>query len=102
MEKSIPNIGFYDFNDELRLKHRASEYAKIPLADVMALLEKTHDFFEGFMKSLFDARCSFPKGYKITGRKSPKGHDLSSVDVIIDEETGVAIGFSSSDPLPIW
>lgn len=89
------------FNGELRLKHRGSQYARIPLTDVFILVEKTMEFFNAFMKLLSEARRSFPKGHRITGRKSPDGRDLSSINVTVDEN-GIAIGFSTSDPLPIW
>ena len=59
------------------------------------------DFFNGVMSLLMEARGSFPKGDKITGRKTPDGKNLSSVDVLVDEN-GVAVGFSGFDPLPLW
>jgi hypothetical protein len=89
------------FGGELRLKHRGSQYARIPQAEVFALVEKTLDLFYTFMSLLQEARQSFPKGYRITGRKTPNGQNLSSVEVLVDE-SGFAIGFSGSDPLPIW
>jgi hypothetical protein len=89
------------FAGELRLKHRGSQYASIPQKEVFALVEKTLDPFCTFMNLLGEARRSFPKGYRITGRKTPNGQNLSSVEVLVDED-GVAIGFSGSDPLPIW
>ena len=88
-------------NDELRLKHRGSQYAIIPLKDVFALLEKTMDFFNSFMGALMKARRSFPPGYIITGRTSSAGTPLCSVEVLMDEQE-VVCGFQSSDPLPIW
>lgn len=89
------------FDSELRIKHRGSEYARIPYQDVFALLEKTVDFFHGVMELLVEARRSFSRGYKIAGRKALDGRNLSSVTVLTDDE-GMAIGFEGSDPLPIW
>ena len=89
------------FDDELRLKHRGSQYAKIPLRDVFALLEKTMDFFNSFMEALMKARRSFPRGHMITNRKSLTGVPLCSVEVLVDDQ-GVVYGFQGSDPLPIW
>jgi hypothetical protein len=89
------------FNGELRLKHRGSQIARIPYADIFQLVEKTIDFFNGFMDLLLEARRSFPKDYKITNRKTPSGQNLSSVTVLTDDN-GIAIGFEGSDSLPIW
>jgi hypothetical protein len=89
------------FNDELRLKHRGSQYARIPLQEIFELVQKTMDFFNGFMALLTESRSSFPAGYRITGRKASNGQALSSVEVLVDEH-GFANGFQSSDPLPIW
>ncbi len=47
------------------------------------------------------SRRSFPKGHRITGRKSPGGQDLGSVEVLVDER-GFATGFKPSDALPLW
>jgi hypothetical protein len=89
------------FDDELRLKHRGSQYARVPLTTVFALVEKTVDFFNTFMSLLMEARRSFPKGYKIANRKASDGRSLCSVEVIVDD-SGLACGFQGSDPLPIW
>jgi hypothetical protein len=89
------------FENELRLKHPGSQYARIPLQEVFELVQKTVEFFNGFMGLLNESRRSFPAGYKITGRRAPKGQPLSSVEVLVDER-GFATGFQSSDPLPIW
>ncbi len=89
------------FDGEVRLKHRGSEYARIPYQSVFELVEKTVDFFNGFMELLLEARRSFPKGHKITGRKTPDGRNLSSVAVLTDDD-GMTIGFEGSDPLPLW
>jgi hypothetical protein len=90
------------YNNELRLKHRGSEYKKIPAQEVFSLLNKTLHFFDKFMNLLHEGRRSFPIGYKITGRKDSKGNILSSVNLLVDEKTGVLTGFSTSDPLPLW
>lgn len=90
------------FDNELRLKHRGSEHRKIPIQDVFLLLDKTLDFNNTFFDLLMESRRSFPGGYKITGRKNAHGQNLSSIDVRVDEESGMVIGFSSSDPLPWW
>jgi hypothetical protein len=89
------------FDRQLRLKHRGSEYACIPFEDVMELLSKALDFFNSFMSLRMKALRSFPKGYRITGRKRPGWGALASVDVIVDDD-GVASGFSTSNPLPLW
>lgn len=89
------------FDNELRLKHRGSELARVPYADVFALLEKAVDFFNGFMGLLMEARRSFPKGHRIINRKTPDGRNLSSIRVLTDDK-GVAVGFEGSDPLPLW
>lgn len=89
------------FGDELRLKHRGSQYKRIPLMDMYAIVAKTVDLFTGLKNLMMESRRSFPKGHVITGRKAPDGRNLSSVHVISDEE-GVAVGLSTSDPLPVW
>ena len=86
--------------DELRLKHRG-EYARIRLAEVMELVQKTVDWFNSFIGLLIASRRSFPKGHRITGRKSADGRDLCSVEVLLDER-GLATGFKPSDALPFW
>ncbi len=106
IKPNIRNAFFHSdyilYNGELRLKHRGSEYSRIPIAEVMNLAQNTMDFFNSFMEHLMEARCSFPKGYKITGRKNADGQNLASIDVLVDEKTGMAIGFSQSDLLPTW
>jgi hypothetical protein len=87
------------YNGELRLKHRGA--AAIPFDEVSGLLGKSLDFFYGFMTLQSKALRSFPKGYKITGRKRPGWGALASVDVLVDDD-GLASGFSTSDPLPLW
>lgn len=89
------------FENELRIKHRVSQIAKIPLAQLFELLQKALHLFDAVLDVRAKGRRSFPKGYRITGRKSPEGHGLASIDVTVDEN-GCACGFSSSDPLPIW
>jgi hypothetical protein len=89
------------FEDELRLKYRGSQYARIRLPEVLELVQKTVDWFNLFMGLLAASRRSFPKGHRITGRKSPGGHDLCSVEVLVDER-GFATGFQASDALPLW
>lgn len=89
------------FGDELRLKHRGSQYNRIPLLDMYAILAKTVDLFTGMKNLMTESRRSFPEGYIITGRKAPDGRNLSSIRVISDKQ-GVAVGFSASDPLPVW
>ena len=105
MRPEIRNAFFHSdyilFDGELRLKHRGSQYARIPLRDVFGLVAKTTDFFHCFMGLLNEARRSFPKGHKIVARKGADGRNLSSIDVLVDE-AGLAVGFGSSDPLPIW
>jgi hypothetical protein len=86
--------------NELRLKHRA-QYARVRLNEVIELVQKTVDWFNAFLRLLAAARRSFPKGHKITGRKSAKGQDLGSVEVLVDER-GVATGFKAADSLPLW
>ena len=88
------------FGDELRLRHR-DQYASIRLAEVMELVQKTVDWFNSFMALLTASRRSFPKGRRITGRKSAGGRDLCSVEVLVDER-GFATGFKTSDALPLW
>ncbi len=90
------------FNGALRLKHRGSQYQEIPIQDAFILVEKTLYFFNAFFDLLDEGRRSFPVGYRITGRKNSDGMNLSSIDVSVDEESGVVTGFSSSDPLPLW
>ncbi len=87
--------------DELRLKHRGSQYARIRLPEVLELVQKTVDWFNLFMGLLAASRRSFPRGHRITGRKSPGGQDLGSVEVLVDER-GFATGFKPSDALPLW
>src|SRR5713101_2603572 len=87
--------------DELRLKHRGSQYARIRLPEVLELVQKTVDWFNLFMGLLAASRRSFPKGHRITGRKSPSGQNLGSVEVLVDER-GFATGFQASDALPLW
>ena len=89
------------FGDELRIKHRPSQLAKIPLKYVFELLQKTLHLFDAVLDIRMTGLRSFPKGHRITGRKSPKGHALASIDVIVDED-GCAHGFTTSDPMPIW
>jgi hypothetical protein len=89
------------FENELRIKHRVSQIAKIPLGQVSDLLQKTLHLFEAVLDVREKGLRSFPKGHRITGRKSPKGHDLASIDVTVDEN-GWACGFSTSEPRPIW
>ena len=89
------------FENELRIKHRMSQIDKIPLVEVFDLLQKTLHLFEAVLAIKAKGMQSFPKGYRITGRKSPKGHNLAAIDVTVDED-GWVRGFSSSDPLPIW
>jgi hypothetical protein len=88
------------FDDELRLKHRGWP-ASMPLPDVFALVQKTVEFFEKFMVLRNEGLRSFPRGYVITGRKSPRGHNLADVNVLVDEG-GLANGFSVDRPLPLW
>jgi len=90
------------YGEELRLKHRSSEYRKIPLEDVFLLLRKCLHFFGTFSEALMKARKSFPKDHVIKNRRSPSGSPLSSVEVLLDADTGIAIGFKSSYPLPLW
>ena len=87
--------------DELRLKHRGSQYARIRLPEVLELVQKTVDWFNLFMGLLAASRRSFPKGHRIAGRKSPSGQNLGSVEVLVDER-GLATGFKPSDALPLW
>jgi hypothetical protein len=89
------------FDGQLRLKHRGSESASIPFEDITELVGKAVDFSYSFMSLRMKALRSFPKGYRITGRKRPGWGALASVDVIVDDD-GVASGFSTSDPLPLW
>jgi hypothetical protein len=89
------------FENELRLRYRGSQYARIRLPEVMELVQKTTDWFNLFMGLVAASRRSFPKGHRITGRKSPSGHDLGSVEVLLDER-GFATGFKASDALPLW
>ena len=89
------------FEDELRLKLRGSQYARIRLPEVLELVQKTLDWFNLFMGLLAASRRSFPKGHRITGRKSPSGQNLGSVEVLVDER-GFATGFQASDALPLW
>jgi hypothetical protein len=105
MRPDIRNAFFHSdyilYGGELRLKHRGSQYANIPLKELYALVEKTLAFFGVFMHLLTEARRSFPNGYLITGRKAPDGRNLCSVQVLVDED-GLANGFTASGPLPIW
>jgi hypothetical protein len=87
------------FDGALRLKHRAP--VLIPLSEVFQLVQKTIDFFETFMQLRNDSLRSFQPGYRITGRKSPRGHNLASIEVLVDAQ-GFATGFQTSDPLPLW
>jgi hypothetical protein len=89
------------FEDELRLKYLGSQYARIRLPEVMELVQKTVDWFNLFMGVVAASRRSFPKGHRITGRNSPRGQALSSVEVLVDER-GFATGFQPSDALPLW
>jgi hypothetical protein len=89
------------FGDKLRIKHRVTQYAEFPIADVFALLQKTLHLFDALIDARVKGLRSFSKGHKITGRMSPKGYQLSTIDVTVDDN-GWAVGFSSSDPLPIW
>lgn len=89
------------FEDELRLKLRGSQYARIRLPEVLELVQKTVDWFNLFMGLLAASRRSFPKGHRITGRKSPRGQDLGAVEVLVDER-GFATGYKASDALPLW
>jgi hypothetical protein len=101
MRNAVFHSDYILFEDELRVKHRVTQIAKIPLEQVFDLLQKTLHLFEAVLDVRDKGRRSFPKGHRITGRKSPKGHNLASIDVTVDEH-GWAYGFSSSDPLPIW
>jgi hypothetical protein len=89
------------FGDELRLKHRGAQYARVRFPEIMELVQKTVDWLNVFIGVLAASRRSFAKGHRITGRKSPKGHDLGSVEVLVDER-GFASGFQRSDALPLW
>jgi len=89
------------FEGELRLKHRGSEIKSVPLQEITGLVGKALDFFYGFMNLQAKALRSFPKGYRITGRKRPGWGSLASIDVLVDDD-GIASGFSTSDPLPLW
>lgn len=89
------------FENELRIKHRASQIVKIPLEQVFDLLQKTLHLFDAVLDVRTKGLKSFPKGHRITGRKSPKGYNLASIDVTVDDN-GWAHGFSTSDPLPVW
>jgi hypothetical protein len=89
------------FDDELRLKHRGSQYARIHLTDMYDTITKTVDFFYCVKNLMMESRRSFPKGHVITGRKAPDGRNLSSVLVLLDER-GVAVGIRADDPLPVW
>lgn len=88
------------FDGKMRLKHKGSEIKQIPLEEVFRLIEKTTDFFNLMTKAISDGRRVFPEGYKIEGRKNAAGQPLSSIDVIVSD--GMATGFGSSDPLPLW
>jgi len=87
------------FENEMRLKHNGYQIVSFP--EVIDLVDKAMSFFNFFFAQLVKARSSFQKGHKITGRKTPNGEPLSSVDVTVDDN-GIAIGFSTSDPLPVW
>lgn len=89
------------FENELRVKHRASQIAKIPLEQIFDLLQKALHLFDAVLDVRATGLRSFPKGHRITRRKSTTGQNLASIDVKVNED-GLAYGFSSSDPLPIW
>ena len=90
------------FGEELRLKHRGSEYEKIPINDMLSLLENTLSFVNAVSHNIQEGRKSFPVGYTIVDRKNAHGGNLASANVVVDEESGLATGFSISDPLPLW
>lgn len=89
------------FENELRIKHRMSQIAKIPLEQVFDFLQKALHLFDAVLDVRAKGLRSFPKGYRITGRKSSQGRNLAAIDVTVDEN-GYACGFSTSDPLPVW
>jgi hypothetical protein len=89
------------YNGELRLKHKGSQFAKIPNETVFELVQNAVDFFEGLLQALNRAKRSFPKGHMIKNRKSASGMRLCSIELLFDDN-GVVNGFQGSDPLPIW
>lgn len=90
------------YNNELRLKHRGNQIEIIPIDDVFVLLEKTLSYYNTFFDTLMEARKSFPLGYVIEGRTNALAQPLADINVIIDEPSGMATGFSTANPMPIW
>lgn len=101
LRNAVYHSDYILFENELRTKHRMSQITKTPLEQVFDLLQKALHLFEAVLDVRAKGLTSFPKGHRITGRKCPKGHELASIDVTVDEN-GRARGYSLSGPLPLW
>lgn len=101
LRNAISHADFILYRDELRLKHKGDEIEKMKLQDVVNLINAALMFFQTFFQTLDKHKMSYKDEYVICGRKNKVGHNLMSITLKVDSN-GVLIGFSGSDPLPMW
>jgi hypothetical protein len=102
IRNAVSHADYILFNKELRLKHKRAEIEKIDLDDVFKLMNSAMAFFQAFFEVLDQHKQSYKNGHVISGRKGPNGMPRSSIKLKVHEQSGFLVGFSSSDPLPLW
>ncbi len=90
------------YDGEVRLKHKGSRIMRIKFEEVWTIIKKTMHFYEAIMRQQYDSLRSYKPDHKLIGRKSSSGHNIASINLLVDESTGMLTGFSCDDPLPIW
>lgn len=101
LRNAVSHADFILYQNEVRLKHKGNEIRAIKLQDIVSLMNSTSEFFQTFFNTLDEHKRSYENGYLISDRRNKLGHNLASITLKVDKG-GNLVGFSSSDPLPMW
>lgn len=101
LRNAIAHADFILFENKLRLKHKGTEIREMSLNEVVQLINEALEFFQEFFQVLHEHKMSYEDGYTITDRKNKAGQNLGSATLKVDKHYGL-VGFSGSDPLPLW